>query len=189
MKFLTDRFEEIQVPDSWRPWLFPNLRMDLCARSIWYYGRTGKLLSFRMLFVDGALCTALYRLMRTLKRCRLGPLAAIVYKLNVLLTHAVIGRNADLGPGLVILHSVGVVINSAVRSGSNLIVESCATIGAEKAKVPVLGDRVFVGSGAKIIAGVRIGDCARIGANAVVLKDIPAGATAVGVPAQVVKSG
>jgi serine O-acetyltransferase len=51
----------------------------------------------------------------------------------------------------------------------------------------VLGDNVFVGSGAKILGGVRIGSNVRIGANAVVVRDVPDGATAVGVPARVME--
>jgi serine O-acetyltransferase len=102
-------------------------------------------------------------------------------------TGAVIGRGAEFGPGLVILHSIGLVVNSAVRGGEDVILEGCVTIGAEKGKAPRLGDRVFVGSGARIIGGVCVGNDARIGANAVVLKDVPEAATAVGVPARVVK--
>ena len=100
---------------------------------------------------------------------------------------AVIGRDAEFGPGLVILHSVALVINSSVSGGQNVIVEGCVTIGAEKSKSPVLGDCVFVGSGARVFGGVRIGSRTRIGANAVVLSDVPDGGTAVGIPAKVVK--
>ena len=60
------------------------------------------------------------------------------------------------------------------------------TIGAEKRQSPILGDNVFIGAGAKIIGPVRIGDGAKIGANAVVLADFPPGATTVGIPARVV---
>ena len=51
---------------------------------------------------------------------------------------------------------------------------------------PIIGDDVFIGAGAKILGAVTIGDGARIGANAVVVCDVPAGATAVGVPARIV---
>ena len=98
-----------------------------------------------------------------------------------------IGRRADLGPGLVILHSVGLVVNTAVRGGENVIVEGCVTIGAEKGRSPTLGDHVFIGSGARVLGAVSVGNGARIGANAVVLADLPDGATAVGIPAKVVK--
>jgi serine O-acetyltransferase len=80
------------------------------------------------------------------------------------------------------------VINTAVRGGHHVLVEHQVTIGAEKGASPVLGDHVFLGAGARVIGGVRIGSQALIGANAVVLDDVPDGATAVGVPARVVKT-
>jgi serine O-acetyltransferase len=61
------------------------------------------------------------------------------------------------------------------------------TIGAERGLAPVLGDDVFVGAGARVLGGVRVGCRVRIGANAVVVADVPDGATVVGVPARVVK--
>ena len=61
------------------------------------------------------------------------------------------------------------------------------TLGSSRGGVPTLGGHVDVGAGAKILGGVRIGHHARIGANAVVLCDVPDGATAVGVPAVVVE--
>ena len=189
MKFLTDQFEEVQIESGRRPWLFPDLRADLRAKAIWYYGaeRQGRLDCLRMLMSDGSLCTVLYRLMRALRRMHLGPLAAVVYKLNAFLTRAVIGRSAEFGPGLIILHSVGVIVNTAVLGGENVILEGGVTLGAEKKQSPTLGDNVFVGGGAKVIGGVRLGNRARIGANAVVVEDVPEGATAVGIPARVVR--
>jgi serine O-acetyltransferase len=96
----------------------------------------------------------------------------------------VIGVKARFGPGFVLVHPIGVVINSAVRGGSNISLESGVVIGDNRGGVPVLGNDVFVGSGAKIIGGLTIGSGARVGANAVVLHDVPAGATAVGIPAR-----
>jgi len=183
--YLTDQFDLVETTDR-APLFFGRFRADLRAKSVWYCGRSSAWLTFRAMLSDGSLCAFLYRLMRAFSRWRLGPLAAIVYKLNAFLTGAVIGRGAQFGPGMVILHSVGVVINTSVRGGANVIVESGVTIGAEKGKSPVLGDRVFIGSGARVIGGVTVGSGARIGANAVVVKDVPDGATAVGVPARVI---
>ncbi len=186
MKCLTSEFEIVDVPEP--RLLFGRLRADLRARGVWYTGRHGPGVSLRMLLTDGSLCTILYRLTGFLRRIHLGPLAALIYKFNAFMTGAVIGRGAEFGPGLVILHSQALVINTNVRGGENVILEGCVTIGAEKNASPVLGDRVFVGSGARIIGGVTIGDEARIGANAVVVKDVPDRATAVGVPARVVSA-
>jgi serine O-acetyltransferase len=141
----------------------------------------------RMFFSDGSTAQILYRMMRFCQTHHLKLGAIILYRLNVFVGHTVIGRGADLGPGLVILHSIGVVINSNVRAGSNLVLEHGVTIGAEKGQSPVLGDNIFIGAGAKIIGPVRIGSDVKIGANAVVTKDLPDGATAVGIPATVIK--
>jgi len=187
VQYLTDRFERINAPDR-QALLFGLLRSDLRAKSAWYFGRTSAALTLRALLTDGSLCMVLYRLMRFLKRCRLGIPAAIVYKLNSFLTGAVIGRGADFGPGFVVLHSHGLVVNSSVRGGANVILEGNVTVGAEKDRSPILGNNVFVGTGARLLGAVEIGDFARIGANAVVLRDVPPHATAVGVPARVVKT-
>jgi serine O-acetyltransferase len=140
-----------------------------------------------MCFSDGTTAQLLYRAMRFCQTNRLKPLAFLFYRLNAALGHAVIGRGADLGPGLVILHSFGIVINTQVRAGKNLVLEHGVTLGAEKHRSPILGDNVFIGAGAKIIGDVRVGSNVKIGANAVVTRDIPDGATAVGIPARVIK--
>jgi serine O-acetyltransferase len=186
--FLTDSFERVPAPEVAGRGLLGMLRADMAAKSAWYCGRTGRGPALRMLLSDGSLCTVLYRLMRALVRWRLGLPAAFIYKLNAFLTGAVIGRGAEFGPGLVVLHSVALVVNKSVRGGANVVLEGAVTIGAEKDRSPVLGDNVFVGAGARIIGGVTLGSDVRIGANAVVVKDVPDGATAVGVPARVVKT-
>lgn len=92
----------------------------------------------------------------------------------------------EIGPGLFISHGQGTVL-SAERIGANLWVHQGVTIGwdYQGARRPVIGDNVFIGAGAKILGAVTVGDGARIGANAVVVCDVPAGATAVGIPARV----
>ena len=159
----------------------------MLAKSIFFYGRTGRLLALRSVMREGSAATAIFRLSNALSRLHLGFLGAIVGRIGAVLTGAVIGRGAQMGPGLVILHSHGIVINGLVKVGRNLILGHGVTIGTEKGRTPVLGDNVYVGAGAVIVGGVRVGDRARIGANAVVVKDIPDDATAVGVPARIVK--
>jgi len=163
------------------------LLQDLRRKAEWYeLPPTGSSV-LRMCLSDGSTAQVLYRAMRFCQTHRLKPLAMLLYRLNASVSHVVIGRGADLGPGLVILHSFGIVINSEVRAGRDLTLEHGVTIGAEKGKSPVLGDNVFVGAGAKIIGPVRVGSNVKIGANAVVTRDLPDGATAVGVPARVIK--
>ena len=141
----------------------------------------------RMFLSDGSLSQILFRCMSFCQRIGLKPLAAILYRLNALITHATIDRNADLGPGFVIMHSSGVVINTNVRAGRNLVVFHGVTLGEEHNQSPVLGDDVYIGAGAKVIGGVKVGSNVRIGANAVVAKDVPDGATVVGIPARIIR--
>ena len=76
---------------------------------------------------------------------------------------------------------------ASVRGGANVKIEHQVTIGAERRQSPVIGDDVFIGAGAKILGSVHVGDGARIGANAVVVRDVPPHATVVGIPAKVVR--
>ncbi|WP_372593478.1 serine O-acetyltransferase EpsC [Actinotalea sp.] len=96
---------------------------------------------------------------------------------------------AQLGRRLFIDHGMGVVIGETAVVGDDVVLFHGATLGGRSMRQgkrhPTLGDRVVVGSGAKILGPVWIGDGAQIGANAVVVKDVPAGAVAVGVPAVV----
>jgi serine O-acetyltransferase len=91
-----------------------------------------------------------------------------------------------IGPGLFISHGQATIL-SAERIGARLQVHQGVTIGWDyKGKRrPIVGDDVFIGAGAKILGAITIGDGARIGANAVVVCDVPPGGTAVGIPAKV----
>ncbi|MFA5143016.1 MAG: hypothetical protein WC522_02445 [Candidatus Omnitrophota bacterium] len=91
------------------------------------------------------------------------------------------------------MHPVGVVINGEVKGGENIVIESGVVLGVARnglpVKAPALGDNIYIGTGAKILGDIKIGSNVKIGANAVVLSDVPDGATAVGIPAKVVKKG
>lgn len=97
----------------------------------------------------------------------------------------VVGGN--VGGGFYVPHPVGTVITGVV--GQNCTVIGAATLGMRnEGEFPTLGDGVFVGIGARILGGVHVAAGARIGANAVVLDDVPPGTTVVGVPARPVRS-
>ena len=121
---------------------------------------------------------------------RRGPLAFVARRAAVLrhrfwsvVTGADVPLNSRLGGGLVLPHPNGVVIHPGATIGPNCMIFQQVTIGANRGRVPTVGGHVDIGAGAKLLGGVRIGDHARIGANAVVLCDVPEGSTAVGVPA------
>lgn len=90
----------------------------------------------------------------------------------------------DIGGGLEIPHPNGIVIHPGVRIGPNCRLYQQVTLGTgPEPGLPTLGANVDIGAGAKILGGVHLGDFSVVGANAVVITDVPAGATAVGVPA------
>ena len=161
---------------------------DVRAKAEWLYGDRSSRSVVKALVTDGTFAMVMYRLMQWAQRWRLTPLAMGFNKLNVWFGRCIIGRGAEFGEKFVLIHSYGVVINSSVRGGHGVKIEHLVTIGAERDVSPVLGDNVFIGAGAKILGGVTIGSGVKIGANAVVTKDLPNNVTAVGIPAEIVKS-
>lgn len=99
----------------------------------------------------------------------------------------VIGIDASFGHQFIILHSTGIVINSDVKGGDGIIIESGVVIGAEKRKSPKLGNNIFIGSGAKILGSISVGNNVKVGANAVVVNDVPDDVAVGGVPAKIIR--
>jgi serine O-acetyltransferase len=161
-----------------------TLLADLRAKQALYSEYGGHWSLLRAFFTDGTSAVVLYRAQRGLVRMRLAPLALVAHLLNKWFNGCVIGMRADFGPGLVLIHPVGTIINSGARGGCNVRLQSGVVIGENRGHSPTLGDDVFVGSGAKIFGAVTIGSGARIGANAVVLHDVAADETVVGIPAR-----
>lgn len=91
----------------------------------------------------------------------------------------------DIGGGLFIQHGFATVI-AAKKVGEHCHVNQQVTIGYNGDEAPIVGNNVLVTCGAKIIGGVTVGDNVKIGANAVVVKDVPSNVTVVGVPARIV---
>ncbi len=97
-------------------------------------------------------------------------------------------KSVWIGPGLRIWHFGGIFIHPDVLIGANCTLRQGVTIGNRvvDGPVPTLGDDVELGAYAQLLGGIRIGHGARIGAMAVVLCDVPDGATAVGAPARII---
>ncbi len=103
-------------------------------------------------------------------------------------TSSDIDPNVTFGDGLKLPHPTGVVFHGKAVIGKNCMIMQQVTIGMiGDGEYPTLGNNVYVGAGAKIIGKLHIGDGARVGAGAVVLRDVPAGFTAVGNPARLVR--
>lgn len=98
---------------------------------------------------------------------------------------------AKIGKGLFIDHGMGVVIGETTEIGDNCTLYQGVTLGGtgkdHGKRHPTLGNNVLVGAGAKILGPFRVGDNARVAAGAVVLEEVPPNATAVGVPARIVR--
>ena len=98
---------------------------------------------------------------------------------------------ATIGRRLVIDHGTGLVIGATTEIGDDCLLYQCVTLGGTGITTgkrhPTLGNNVMVGSGAKILGPIKIGDNARVAANAVVLRDVPENSTVVGVPGHVVR--
>ena len=92
------------------------------------------------------------------------------------------------GPGLSIAHPGTIVIHMDVKVGSDCRIHQGVTLGSVRGLVPTLGDRVHIGASATILGGITVGDDAVIGAGSVVVRDVPDGATVVGVPAKPVRA-
>jgi serine O-acetyltransferase len=97
-----------------------------------------------------------------------------------------IGNQVTLGRGVYVVHSLGTVIGGTAKIGDRVRFMGNNTVGSAKDDgCPILEDDVVVGCGARILGPIRIGARARIGANAVVVHDVPADAVATGIPAVV----
>ncbi len=131
-----------------------------------------------------------HRIAHFLYNKKLFFLARIVSQFSRFLTGIEIHPGARIGEGLFIDHGMGVVIGETAEIGNNVTIYQGATLGGtgkEKGKRhPTIGNNVVISAGAKILGSFKVGDNAKIGAGAVVLKEVPPNSTVVGVPGRVV---
>jgi serine O-acetyltransferase len=120
-------------------------------------------------------------------RILLKQLAVLQHRFWSVVTGADIPINCQLGGGLLLPHPNGIVIHPNAIIGPNCLIFQQVTIGSRDGSgSPVIGGHVDIGAGAKILGAVTLGSGTLIGANAVVLQDVPAGKTAVGIPAKII---
>ena len=131
-----------------------------------------------------------HRIAHRLWRWRLKLLARLLSQLTRWLTGIEIHPGATIGNRFFIDHGMGVVIGETAEIGDDCMLYHGVTLGGtswkKKKRHPTLGKGVVVGAGAKILGPIVIGDNARVGCNAVVVNDVPAGATVVGIPGRIV---
>lgn len=140
----------------------------------------------RLAFVsDAFLGQALYRAKASLQRRRVPVLPRVLHRLAIALAGIYIGDQAVVHPGIYVVHGQ-VVVEGPVEIYPGAVISPAVTIGgAGDGPGPTIGPGVSLGTGSRVLGNVTVGARARIGANAVVLADVPEGATAVGVPARI----
>ena len=122
-------------------------------------------------------------------------IARIISQFSRFLTGIEIHPDAKIGKNLFIDHGMGVVIGETSEIGDNVTIYHMATLGGIAPSInsnnqrnvkrhPTIEDEVVIGSGAQVLGPVRVGRCAKIGANAVITKDVPEKAVMVGIPAK-----
>jgi serine O-acetyltransferase len=118
------------------------------------------------------------------------PFLTILQKIVECLTGIVLPFTAEIGKGLYIGHFGGIILSTHSVMGEYCNISQGVTIGQAgregKQYVPIIGDRVYIGPGAKLFGKIKIGNNVAIGANAVVTKDLPDNAVAVGIPAKII---
>ena len=132
-----------------------------------------------------------YRVSHFLWQHKLRLVARLCSNIGRLFTGVEIHPGAHIGKNFFIDHGMGVVIGETSDIGEDCSVYQGVTLGGtswqEGKRHPTLHNGVIVGAGAKVLGPVVIGSCVRIGSNAVVTKDVPDGATVVGIPGQIIK--
>src|SRR3989344_3687623 len=138
----------------------------------------------------GVHALALHRVSHRLWSWRLKWLARMLAQVARWLTGIEIHPGAKIGRRFFIDHGMGVVIGETAEIGDDCTLYHGVTLGGttwrKEKRHPTLGNNVVVGAGAKILGPITVGDNARVGSNSVVVKDVPAGATVVGIPGRVI---
>ena len=144
------------------------------------------------LLYPGVRALAFYRIAHALWAARLMFLGRLVSELGRLLSGIEIHPGAVIGHRLFIDHGIGVVIGETAVIGDDVTLYHGVTLGGMAAtqaqhgrRHPIVEDGVVIGAGAQVLGPITVGKGARVGANAVALKDVPPGVTVVGIPAQV----
>ena len=131
-----------------------------------------------------------YRLARWLNLRGIPLLPRVIQRLSVLVFHCYIPYTVEIGEGFEVGYwGIGIVVHARVKMGRNVFVSHCVTIGGRSghADVPTIKDNVFIAPGAKVLGNIVVGEGSVIGANAVVIRDVPPRSIVAGVPAKVIR--
>ncbi len=143
------------------------------------------------LLYPGIHATIYHRMAHWCYRNKLKFLARVISQWSRFWTGIEIHPGARIGRRLVIDHGMGIVIGETAEIGDDCLIYHGVTLGGtgkdQGKRHPTIGNNVLVSTGAKVLGPFKVGDNARIAANAVVLSEVPDNATAVGIPAQIVR--
>ena len=119
------------------------------------------------------------------------PLLPLMCKFLIrIIFNSAVDPSTDIGKGTFFAYGgIAVVIHKNTKIGNNVVISQCVTIGgrSKSLNVPIIGNNVYIAPGAKILGDIAVGDNSVIGANAVVIKDVPSNSVVAGVPAKVIK--
>lgn len=136
----------------------------------------------------------LYRISRRFHLKGFRHIAKLIDKINFMMWGCSIPANAIIGMGTMVAYGgMGVVIHTHSKIGSGCLIGQGVTLGAKEAYVsrtihaaPVIGDNVYIATGAKVLGGITVGSHTIIGANAVLLQSVPSHSVVAGIPARIV---
>jgi len=148
-----------------------------------------------VLTYPGVKAVFFHRIANFFSTAKFDLIARIISQFSRFLTGIEIHPKAKIGKNLFIDHGMGVVIGETSEIGDNVTIYHMATLGGIAPSInsndqrnikrhPTIGDEVVIGSGAQVLGPITVGRCAKIGANAVVTKDVPEKAVMVGIPAK-----
>jgi len=144
-----------------------------------------------LLTYSGLHAVMMYRIAHVIRKIKIPFLPRLISQIAKFITGIEIHPGAKIGKGLFIDHGMGVIIGETTVIGDNVTLFQGVTLGGtgkERGKRhPNIGNNVVVGTGAKVLGNITIGDNSYVGANAVVIKDVPANSTVVGVPGRITK--
>jgi serine O-acetyltransferase len=148
-----------------------------------------------ILTYPGVKAVFFHRIANFFAKAKFNLIARIISQFSRFLTGIEIHPNANIGKNLFIDHGMGVVIGETSNIGDNVTIYHMVTLGGIAPSInsndqrnvkrhPTIQDDVVIGSGAQVLGPVTVGRCAKIGANAVITKDVPEKAVMVGIPAK-----
>ena len=141
----------------------------------------------------GVKAIAFHRISHALRKASVPFLPRLISEISRWITGIEIHPGARIGKRVIIDHGMGVVIGETAEVGDDVIIYQGVTLGgthlAPVKRHPTIQNRVVIGAGAKVLGNILIGEGSRIGANSVVVRDVPANTTVAGIPAKPVTTG